>query len=109
MVREVWTRGEAAVAAITFWEIAMRRAKSQLDLDPDIDIQAWRTWLLNSGLNEIPLNGDIGIRAGQLADLHGDPADRIIVATALEGRQLVTADRDILRWSSPLQRIDARR
>lgn len=109
MVREVWARGEAAVAAITFWEIAMRREKSQLDLDANLDIQAWRTWLLNSGLNEIPLDGEIGIRAGLLPDLHGDPADRIIVATALAGHTLVTSDRQILDWSGQLDRIDARR
>lgn len=109
MAREAWARGEAAVAAITFWEIAMRRAKLQLDLDANVDLQAWRTSLLNSGLNEIPLDGEIGIRAGQLPGLHGDPADRIIVATALDGHQLVTADRRILAWSGALERIDARR
>ena len=109
MAREAWARGEAAVAAITFWEIAMRRAKSQLDLDANLDFQAWRTSLLNSGLNEIALDGAIGIRAGQLPGLHGDPADRIIVATALDGHRLVTADRRILAWSGRLERIDARR
>jgi PIN domain nuclease of toxin-antitoxin system len=64
---------------------------------------------MNSGLNEIPLDGAIGIRAGQLADMHGDPADRIIVATALAGHTLVTSDRQILAWPGALERIDARR
>ena len=49
------------------------------------------------------------IRAGFLEDLHGDPADRIIVATALDGHQLMTADRKILNWSGPLQTIRADR
>lgn len=31
------------------------------------------------------MDGGIVARAGLLEDLHGDPADRIIVATALEG------------------------
>ena len=40
--------------------------------------------------------------------MHGDPSDRLIVATALVGgHQLVTADRLILAWSGPLRRLDA--
>ena len=40
--------------------------------------------------------------------MHGDPADRIIVATAMEGHRLVTADERILRWDGDLDRLDAR-
>ena len=38
----------------------------------------------------------------------GDPADRIIVATALQGHTLVTGDRTILAWDGNLARLDAR-
>ena len=48
-------------------------------------------------LTEIPVNGEIGIRANNLPNFHPDPADRIIVATALEGHRLLTADELILR------------
>ena len=34
------------------------------------------------GLIEIPVDGDIAIRANTLSDFPADPADRIIVATA---------------------------
>jgi PIN domain nuclease of toxin-antitoxin system len=38
----------------------------------------------------------------------GDPADRIIVATAIEnGATLVTADEKILSWKPLKQKIDA--
>ena len=49
------------------------------------------------------------VRAALLRSLHGDPADRIIVATAMEGHTLVTGDRSILDWSGDLGRLDARR
>ena len=42
-----------------------------------------------------------------LVDFHRDPADRIIVATALQGHQLVTEDRRILAWPGPLNRLRA--
>ena len=50
----------------------------------------WRARLLDEGLVEIPVDGTIATRAGLLPNMHGDPADRIIIATALEGHQLVT-------------------
>ena len=72
------------------------------------DIGAWRRRLFREGLREIPVDGDIGIRAAELADFHADPADRVIVATALlGGHQLVTADRRILEWRGPLSRQPA--
>ena len=72
------------------------------------DIGSWRRELLGQGLIEIPVDGDIGIRANALPDFHADPADRIIVATALGGHRLVTADERILTWSGSLDRLDAR-
>ncbi len=92
---------------MTFWELAMLQSKGRLGVR--LEIGAWRQRLLAGGLIEIPLDGEIGIRAGLLPDLHGDPADRIIVATALAGHTLVTSDRQILDWSGQLDRIDARR
>ena len=98
--------GNAAVSAMTFWEVGMRVQKGRLDLL--LDLGVWRRDLLDQGLIEIPVDGGIAARAGLLPDMHGDPADRIIVGTAMEGHQLVTADGKILRWSGPLSRLDAR-
>ena len=72
------------------------------------NIAQWRLGLLAQGLVEIPVDGEIAAQGGALAGLPGDPADRIIVATALTGHQLMTADESILRWSGNLRRIDAR-
>ncbi|MXY95503.1 MAG: type II toxin-antitoxin system VapC family toxin [Caldilineaceae bacterium SB0664_bin_27] len=96
----------AAVSAISFWEVGMRVQNGRLGLFFDLGV--WRRDLLDRGLIEIPIDGDIATRAGLLPNMHGDPADRIIVATALEGHQLVTADGKILRWPGQLGRLDAR-
>ena len=97
----------AAVSAITFWEAGMHAQKGSLSLGRHLD--AWREELIAAGIVEIPVNGIIAARAGMLTKMHGDPADRIIVATALEGHQLITADDRILRWPGDLSRLDARR
>ena len=98
--------GELAVSAMTFWEVAMLRAKGRLDFPEDVG--AWRRELLSQGLIDIPVDGEIGIRANALPGFHADPADRIIVATSQNAHQLVTADRRILDWPGPLDRLDAR-
>ena len=105
VIKRAFDENDAAVSPISFWEVAMRVQKSQLDFLSDV--AAWRRDLLSQGLHEIPVDGGIAVRAGLLPDLHGDPADRLIVATALEGHQLLTADRRLLGWSGPLNRLDA--
>ena len=97
---------ELAVSAMTFWEVAMLKSKGRLDFPEDVGM--WRRELLGQGLEEIPVDGEIGIRANGLPGFHADPADRIIVATALGGHSLVTADDRILGWSGGLNRLDAR-
>ena len=95
----------AAISAISFWEIGMRIQKNQINLGLTLD--AWRRALIEDGLIEIPVDGVIAALAGLLTELHGDPADRLIVATALGGHRLVTADRRILDWPGNLDRLDA--
>ena len=95
----------AAVSAISFWEIGMRIQKNQMDLGVTLD--AWRRALFEDGIIEIPVDGAIAARAALLPELHGDPADRLIVATALGGHRLVTADRRILDWPGNLDRLAA--
>ena len=104
-VERALPESELAISAISFWEIGMRIQKGQLEFLFDLD--AWRRELLDQGLVEIPADGVIAAGAGLLADLHGDPADRLIVATALQGCRLVTADRRILEWPGQLSRLDA--
>ena len=99
--------GDAAISVISYWEIAMQIQKGRLELS--LDLEAWRQDLLRYGLLEIPVSADIATRAGLLPDIHGDPCDRLIVATALEGHLLITADERILAWPGQVGRIDARR
>ena len=69
---------------------------------------AWRRDLLTMGLQEIPLDSAIGVAAAGLEGFHADPADRMIVATALRaGATLLTADERIFGWQSDLSRADA--
>ncbi len=84
--------GALLVPAISTWEVAMLVSKERLVLDRDVEI--WiRQALSLPKIRLEPLTPPIAVRAARLTDLPGDPADRIIAATALEhGAPLVTRD-----------------
>jgi PIN domain nuclease of toxin-antitoxin system len=88
---------ELFVSAISFWEVAMLVERGRLQIDATV--AAFRTLALRHGILEEPLDGEIGIAAAELPDSHADPADRMLVATAiLRGLTLVTADDTLLNW-----------
>jgi PIN domain nuclease of toxin-antitoxin system len=91
-------RGVAIVSAISVWEVAMLASKGRLDLQPDTD--AWIHTNLQPPVRLEPLHPEISLESCRLVDFHGDPADRLIVATALVlGVPLITADRQIISWN----------
>jgi PIN domain nuclease of toxin-antitoxin system len=98
---------ELIVCAISFCEIAWLHHTGRVALPRSPT--TWRETVLAEGVREIPVDGDIAIAASELEGFHKDPADRLIVATAVHERAiLVTSDRQILEWTGDLQRIDAR-
>lgn len=105
-IERSWNTAGVAVSAISFWELGMLVRMEKIELA--FEVGTWRRDLLANGIVEIPVDGEIGIRAASLNSLLRDPADRIIVATALVGgHRLVTADQRILRWSGPLDSLPA--
>jgi PIN domain nuclease of toxin-antitoxin system len=90
-----------AVSSISTWEIAMLVAAGRLELTMDV-----ATWVARvesvPGLSFVSVDNHIALRAVQLADFpHRDPADRIIIATALSlGATLVTADTRIRAYGA---------
>ena len=98
---------ELLVSAFSFWEVSMLMQKNRMDIEQDMS--EWRDAVLDMGVREIARSGDIGILSTELDGLPADPADRIIVATALAHEAtLVTADARILDWRGTLDRHDAR-
>jgi PIN domain nuclease of toxin-antitoxin system len=99
--------GEAAFSAISVWEAAMLVRKGRYALN--VPIERWCADLIAAGLIEAPLDVSAAGRAAQLADLHEDPADRMIVATAARlGAQLVTSDARLIAWFAQGGRQPAR-
>jgi PIN domain nuclease of toxin-antitoxin system len=86
-------RGRIRVSAISVWELAMLEAKGRIRLSKDC--LAWvREALSAPGTSLVPLTPEIAVETSRLpGEFHGDPADRILVATArLLGATLLTRD-----------------
>jgi PIN domain nuclease of toxin-antitoxin system len=99
--------GNVLVSAISFWEIGMLVRKGRICLEMDLSV--WRNDFTRQGVIEVPVTGEIGITAAGLEQFHGDPADRLIAATALQNSlTLITADKRLLDCELPMTRLDAR-
>ena len=106
IVRKALEEDRLFVSAISFWEVAMLISKKRLRaLTSAAEL---RVKILSAGMQERALSGEICILAGDLENLHADPADRLIAATAIElNATLVTADERLLRWRHSLTRQNA--
>ena len=98
-------RGELAVSAISFQEIGRLVRRGQVTLPTDL--RTWRRNLLDDGVVELPVNGEVALQTYELPNLPADPVDQLIVATASGRHTLITADSEILHWYGPLDRVPA--
>jgi PIN domain nuclease of toxin-antitoxin system len=90
------SRAALRIAAVSLWETQMLHAKGRLTLN-----RAFEVWIRNAlsiGVVQVlPLDVEVVIALNSLpASFHGDPADRLIVATSRAHRiPLATHDRAI--------------
>jgi PIN domain nuclease of toxin-antitoxin system len=86
-------REEILISSISSWEIALLVRKGRLELTMPVE-----EWIARSEalpfVQFVPLDNRIALRSNQLpGEIHEDPADRIIIATALTlGAPLVSKD-----------------
>lgn len=100
-IEDVAREDQVLVSAITPWEIGLLVAKKRIDLG--MDAQAWIDRALSlPGIRLQPLLPAIAVASTRLPwEMHPDPVDRILVASARHtGAALVTADEQLLRYAS---------
>lgn len=99
-IQNAESEGGLRVSVISVWELAMLEKRGRLALPMDV-----RTWveeaLSKPGISVAPLTPEIAMESVNLpGELHGDPADRMLVATArMLGATLLTKDARLIRYS----------
>ena len=96
-IRLAYREDAAMISAITPWEIALLVSKGRVTLGQDV-LDWIRSSLAIPGVRVTALQPEIAVASTRLPfEMHADPADRILVATARHlGATLVTADRRLL-------------
>jgi PIN domain nuclease of toxin-antitoxin system len=93
LIQDASDHRDLLLSAISVWEVAMLQSKARVQLHKPC--QQWvDEALATPGLGLTPLSPAVAIESNYLpGDFHGDPADRIIVATArVLGARLLTSD-----------------
>ncbi len=83
LLEEIEKADRVGVSPVSCFELALayRRGRLALQIPP---AEWFPRALTGSGVELLPLTPDIAVRAVGLSDIHRDPFDRIIIATALE-------------------------
>jgi len=92
--------GALLLSVISVWELGLLEAKGRIELSSPCE--EWvRDALATPGLSLVPLTPEIAIDSTRLEEsFHGDPADRIIIATARRLRaRLLTRDQRMLEYA----------
>lgn len=100
LVEKAFREQKLYLSAISLWELSMLESKGRIALsEPCLD---WITTSLSRlQIEVLPLSAEVAVESSRLpGGFRGDPADRIIVATARKGRlQLMTQDELILSYA----------
>lgn len=87
---------EVYVSSASIWEASIKVGMGKLD----VDVNALVAEIENSGFRELPVTARHAAMVMQLADVHRDPFDRILIAQALcEPLRFVTVDDVLQRYS----------
>jgi len=80
--RRISVAAQLFYSPISLWEVTRLQKEGKIIL-PNTPDQFIADLIDAYGLSSIPPSDDVMIRAAQLPDHHRDPADRMIIATAL--------------------------
>ena len=86
------------ISVISIYEVSILVERGRVGLT--LPLNQWILEALEgSGIDVVPVSRKIAEKAGVLPDIHGDPMDRILIATAqVFGLSLISKDRKIEQY-----------
>ena len=90
------------VSAASAYEISLKHSMGRFP-EAEILTRKWVDLIQMASFDLIDITSAHGLRAGLLPQHHGDPFDRLLIATALEETMsLVSKDQDIAQYDVPV-------
>lgn len=100
----ILTADEVFVSAASLWEIAIKHGLGRGDM-PISSAQALQAFI-DAGYGLLDIRSNHALAVEQLAPIHSDPFDRMLVAQALvEPVTLITRDALVARYSSAIVKV----
>jgi PIN domain nuclease of toxin-antitoxin system len=99
LIESSFHSGKLCISAISAWEIGLLVSKNRLNVGQSA--MAWfDSFVRQFNIYVLDISAEIAINSSYLpGKFHGDPADRILVATALaHSTALVSADKEIVSY-----------
>jgi len=89
---------QVCISSISCWEVVYLAKRGRIQLE--MPSQKWiEVGLSDSSITCLPIDRQIAVLAANLPDHHRDPADRIIIATAItHGAQLMSFDEQFRKY-----------
>ena len=99
-IEQAVSAGNLLLSVISVWELGMLEAKQRIQLHAPCE-QWVSEALATPGLTLAPLTPEIALDSSRLpTPFHGDPADRIIMATARRmSARLLTRDQKLIEYA----------
>lgn len=98
LIETIENSEQVCISSISCWEVVYlaKRGRIELEIPADKWIDAG---LSGSSITCLPIDRQIAVLAANLPDHHRDPADRIIIATAItHGAQLMSFDEQFQKY-----------
>lgn len=98
-IEQAREKEQLLISPISVWEIALLVERKRISLE--MELTDWlKQWIELPGILMAPISFQVAILSNRLPGIiHGDPADRILIASAYEEHAvLVTADEKILKY-----------
>lgn len=81
--KQIESAARVGISPVSCYEIALAHQRGRIEFT--CPVEKWFSQAIESaGIELLPLNDEIALRAVNLSSIHKDPFDRIIMATALE-------------------------
>ncbi len=99
------TRAMLAVSSISLYEAVLQIHRGRVEID--LPLQEWlHAATLDAGIEILSVDAEIATTAADLPLHHGDPLDRIIIATAIHhDAMVISVDRQFSRYESLANRL----